>query len=90
MQSGVDQGVGAFVPQCDADGRYRHLQVAADWCWIVVSDEPRPNASISFFFLNVCPIPLVPRLQWPLLVRGQLGTGEDGDQDATWHHANGL
>lgn len=34
LQSGGDgrPSVGAFIPQCDSDGRYRLLQVSADWC----------------------------------------------------------
>lgn len=36
LQSGVEQGgppsVGAFIPQCDSDGRYRPLQVGTDRC----------------------------------------------------------
>lgn len=34
LQSGVEQGgrpsPGAFIPQCDSDGRYRPLQVGTD------------------------------------------------------------
>lgn len=26
----LQSGVGAFIPQCDSDGRYRPLQVGAD------------------------------------------------------------
>lgn len=28
VQSGGEHGIGAFIPECDADGRYRPLQVA--------------------------------------------------------------
>lgn len=35
LQSGPEQGgrpnLGAFIPQCDSDGRYRPLQVSTDW-----------------------------------------------------------
>ncbi|XP_055083265.1 nidogen-2 isoform X2 [Periophthalmus magnuspinnatus] len=37
LQTGLDHGVGAFVPQCEADGRYRPLQChgSTGHCWCV-------------------------------------------------------
>ncbi|XP_055019138.1 nidogen-2 [Boleophthalmus pectinirostris] len=37
LQSGLDHGVGAFIPQCEADGRYRPLQChgSTGHCWCV-------------------------------------------------------
>ena len=45
LQSGVDlsgqPSVGAFIPQCDSDGRYRQLQVSTD------SQSARPTQGLS-------------------------------------------
>ncbi|KAK7893402.1 hypothetical protein WMY93_022554 [Mugilogobius chulae] len=37
LQSGLEHGVGAFIPQCEADGRYRPLQChgSTGHCWCV-------------------------------------------------------
>ncbi|XP_075905464.1 nidogen-2 isoform X12 [Nelusetta ayraudi] len=46
VQSGANQGVGAFVPQCDTDGRYRPLQChsSTGHCWCVDSrGQERPG-----------------------------------------------
>uniref|UniRef100_A0A8D3E7C2 Nidogen 2a (osteonidogen) n=1 Tax=Scophthalmus maximus TaxID=52904 RepID=A0A8D3E7C2_SCOMX len=39
LQSGLDVSVGAFIPQCDSDGRYRPLQChgSTGHCWCVDS-----------------------------------------------------
>ncbi|XP_072319180.1 nidogen-2 [Eucyclogobius newberryi] len=37
LQSGLERGVGAFIPQCEADGRYKTLQChgSTGHCWCV-------------------------------------------------------
>uniref|UniRef100_A0A3B4ADR7 Thyroglobulin type-1 domain-containing protein n=1 Tax=Periophthalmus magnuspinnatus TaxID=409849 RepID=A0A3B4ADR7_9GOBI len=50
LQTGLDHGVGAFVPQCEADGRYRPLQChgSTGHCWCVDgTGQERPGTRTS-------------------------------------------